>query len=94
MIARIPIVAVTTLMLMAITLVLFIGGCNEKDKEAVIMVKSNTGMGQFGALPGIAEFNSDLINLFVEILKQRGSDYTPRTRHLLTGGWARYTNRL
>ncbi|MBW1913925.1 MAG: thioredoxin domain-containing protein [Deltaproteobacteria bacterium] len=94
MIARIPIIAVTTLMFMAITLVLFIGGCNEKDKEAVKMVKSNTSMGQFGALPGIAEFDSDLINLFVEILKQRGSDYTPRTRHLLTDGWARYTNRL
>ena len=38
--------------------------------------------------------NIDLEKQIVEMKRQRGDAYKPRTRHLDENGWAKYTNRL
>ena len=45
-------------------------------------------------LPGADPFTPALLHEFAAIRQARGSDYKPRTRHLMPDGWAKYTNRL
>jgi len=46
------------------------------------------------ALPGITAPDAALVARLAEALKARGAGYVPRTRHLLSGGAPKYTNRL
>lgn len=53
------------------------------------------GQEPFGqALPGIERFDREMLQRFTQQRQSRGPDYTPRTRHLRSDGWALYTNRL
>lgn len=45
-------------------------------------------------LPGVEQFDSKLISQLIHFKRQRGTNYEPRTRHLRTDGWAKFTNRL
>jgi len=48
----------------------------------------------FPPLPGTEGLPDRPCAEFEELRLTRGHSYRPRTRHLLPGGWARYTNRL
>ena len=45
-------------------------------------------------LPGIDNYDKDLLGKLEEMRKQRGIKYIPRTKHLYPDGSAKYTNRL
>ncbi len=45
-------------------------------------------------LPGVEKMTNVLENKIEEMKRKRGSAYKPRTKHLLTNGQAKYTNRL
>jgi uncharacterized protein YyaL (SSP411 family) len=45
-------------------------------------------------LPGVPEFDPDLVGKFEQARISKGEGYRPRTRHLRPDGRARYTNRL
>ncbi|WP_136513859.1 thioredoxin domain-containing protein [Geomonas edaphica] len=45
-------------------------------------------------LPGTEELPTPPLEAIELLRLRRGTSYRPRTRHLLPGGWARYTNRL
>jgi uncharacterized protein len=45
-------------------------------------------------LPGVTEFPESLLYSLVEMKNRKGPDYQPRTRHLVSPGEARFTNRL
>jgi hypothetical protein len=47
-----------------------------------------------GALPGVDQFDEKLLNKFEQMKEYRGKNYRPRTKHLGSDGWAKYTNRL
>ena len=45
-------------------------------------------------LPGTEGLPVPPVEAMEALRRRRGASYRPRTRHLLTGGWAKYTNRL
>jgi len=47
-----------------------------------------------GTLPGVDQFDEKLLNKFEQMKENRGKHYHPRTKHLRSDGWAKYTNRL
>ena len=48
----------------------------------------------FNTHPGSEPLDAELIETFKEAARERGSGYTPRTRHLDKNGRALFTNRL
>ncbi len=45
-------------------------------------------------LPGAEQISNELVSKFQKSKEERGADYTPRTKHLRSDGWAKFTNRL
>jgi uncharacterized protein YyaL (SSP411 family) len=47
-----------------------------------------------GTPPGVEQFDEKLLKEFEQMKAYRGKHYRPRTKHLKSDGWAKYTNRL
>jgi len=63
---------------------------------AIDGVTSNQSHRQFfnDTPPGVDQFDEKLLNKFEQMKENRGKHYHPRTKHLRSDGWAKYTNRL
>jgi len=72
---------VTSVMLAALCFTFLIG-----------MIAGSTSVSE--GLPGAEKMTAILENKIKEMKEKRGNAYKPRTKHLLTDGRARYTNRL
>ena len=69
-------------------------GCSTEKSNSAEIINKSPGYNGIGSLPGIGGSENMLLKKIEEMRKIRGENYKPRTKHILSDGWAKYTNRL
>jgi len=69
-------------------------GCSTEKSNSAEIINKSPGYNGIGSLPGIGGGKNMLLKKIEEMRKIRGENYKPRTKHILSDGWAKYTNRL
>jgi uncharacterized protein YyaL (SSP411 family) len=69
-------------------------GCSTEKSDSAEIIDKSPGYNGIGSLPGIGGGENMLLKKIEEMRKIRGENYKPRTKHILSDGWAKYTNRL
>lgn len=71
-----------------------LSGCSTEKSNSAEIINKSPGYNGIGSLPGIGGGGNMLLKKIEEMRKIRGENYKPRTKHILSDGWAKYTNRL